>query len=433
MIVYELDLDITFDVTNFYNHYYKIRYGMFRHPNAEKEAKLRSKLRKIFADIKQKFSTISYIKKQFDEIDNKLLLFDDSLFFEISKKVNDLHTLWKSESIEQIFYDSRKELLEEIEVLEEKIPFEKILEQRKEIGIRVQTECLQGQRIKIMNIDVCLPVFEHYREVYYQFRPGKEYEKEYQREKKVRLEFSQHLLDIVEILKSVKHQEDEVFSGISEDVQKYYDKWLNHFNARMRDHRYARQEYLEAMKVIIKVLKKELEKYKGYLADAEEEKKEILKSVESEKQQEFQAQVEIEKRNRDFEEEAQNREQVYKTDLNSQLLVIDQQLDKQFNDAVVILDEQHKREIEEMVLLYPQKQQKQSLLPKKINNDPQNQYFATTRVNNGSQKQFLLPKKININLQEPIQNQKQIVIESKKRSESRDLNFIEIVLRYLGD
>ena len=351
MIIYGLDIEIQFPITEYYRKYRKKTLGFYLDKRGEKEEILTNRIKNVVSNLKKKFPIIEYIDKQFSKIDVNLLPIDKSLFYEIGKEIMYLHVLWQSNSTEDSFYDARYKIVENVKKLESEVDdrYEEIIESRKQIALELHKNCLHGQRFKFMELDMCLPIFEGYRELVYRFRRPNESQKE----TKARLAFSEKLLEIVELLKSVKHQDDKVFLDLSFEAQDYYRKWHVYFNRPDEDSLEARQKYLEAVTVIEKVIRQEVEKYNQYLRDAEEEKQQILADVESEKQKELQAQLQNEKRDQEFEEEEKKRKQVHNDDLQKQLILIDQSLDAQFQEAKRILEAQHQQEINELLVQYP--------------------------------------------------------------------------------
>ena len=370
MIIYGLDTEIQFPITEYYRKYRKKTLGFYLDKRGEKEEILTARIKNVVSNLKKKFPIIDYIDKQFSNIDKDIFPIDKSLFYEIGKAIMDIHVLWQSNSTEDSFYDARYQIVQNVKKLENEVDnrYEKIIESRKEIALQFHKNCLHGQRIKLMKIDMCLPIFEGYRELVYRFRRPNESKKE----TNTRISFSEKLLEIVELLKSVKHQDDEVFLNLSEETQDYYRKWHVYFNRPDEDSLEARQKYLEAVKVIAKVTKSEVEKYNQYLQDAEEEKQQIIAEVNQEKEKEIQAEIENQQREAQMKKEEEIRNKQYEADLNSQLLIIESELDRQFQEAQSALQSQHEKEISELQKQQPQIGQTFAVANVEVKQLPQN-------------------------------------------------------------
>lgn len=354
-MIYGLDENVTFPYTNYYTKYSRKTLGFYVDPRGQKEVDLTRRINIIIRSTVYKLKTIDYMKKQFDKIDKDLYPIDESTLYAFGNKVMELRELWKSDSLEDSFYDERLSIVDEIQNLREQVDamYSESLEDRKIIGQEVIDNCLHGQRIKLMKMDMCLPIFEGYREFVYRFYTDSKTIAQFNAENAVRLSFSEKLLAITELLKDIKHQDDEVFLGLAEEAQKYYDNWYVYFNRPDKDSLEARQQYLEAVTVIERVIKEEIKKYDQYLLDAQEEKQRILADAESEKQKELQAQLQNEKRDQEFAKEEEERKQVHNDDLQKQLILIDQSLDTQFQEAKRTLEAQHRQEINELLVQYP--------------------------------------------------------------------------------
>lgn len=352
--MYGLDENITFPHTNNYKKYSRKVFGTYLDQRGQQEFDLTTRINTYTRTTVYKVKTLGYMKKQFDSISKEFYPINEDIFYDFGSKINDLRKLWNSESLENRFYDERLKIVNEIQDLKEKIDllYSQALEDRKSLGLEIVNNCLQGSRIKLMKIDMCLPIFEGYREFVYRFYTDSKAASQFKAENAVRIGFSEKLLSITELLKDVKHQDDEVFVGLSEEAQKYYNNWYVYFNRPDKDSLEARQKYLETVTVIERVIRQEIAKYDQYLRDADEEKQQILADAENEKQEELQAQLQNEKRDQEFAKEEEERKKIHNDDLKKQLISIDQALDAQFREAKKTLEEQHKREIDELTVQY---------------------------------------------------------------------------------
>lgn len=352
VITYGLDQDIVFTPSFYEKHYTKYLFGMPANTQFQLELDMRSSLGYWVNIAKYKLKVIDYIYKQIRELDaEQMHLFpDENPFYSLGKRIQELWKLWTtSQSIEKSFYDYRyQEYLAIAEQTKQLAPiYQQVLEARKVSGLAIMQGCKYGQRIRFMKLDLCVPIIEHYREVAYRFQTG-DFVKDFKQENAVRLAYNEKLLEAIELIKTAPNYEDEVFLNLSQEIQKTYDGWMRIFNAPRDNDWEVRQQYLETIKVIIPIIKTEIEKYNKSLLDAEEEKQRILQEVESENQEERNAELELQQREQELAEEEKIRDQYYEEELHQQLLLIDQELDRQFNEAVTELEKRQKQEIDEL-------------------------------------------------------------------------------------